>query len=692
MKKIFTRIMLWAVAATALASCANNDINDAINDNNLIEVTLTADKTAVRTELDGVTPLWSVGDKIGVYAQTENQNGELVYQNESFENDNKVEATPFTTFSGKAIPSSTLYVYYPYVAGGINEKGVVKANLPSTQQPTATSFDGKADIMIAKPVTIDENGETLENLQFARLGAIVKIVLKNAPSTLEGKKISSLTMTAGSNLAGKVYLDAINQELGELYDENSQSKSVTANYTTATAFEINDTNATYVIVYPQTLATGSTLSFEATTDGYAITKTATLNKDIVLESGKLTTLNVDISKDTTIEEIEDANWINNAYNLVPSTANLAIGDKVVIVAAGYDKAMGAQNSNNRAAVNVTKGESTVDITAEVEILTVAEGTKEGTFAFQTSSGKYLYAASSSSNHLKEETTLSDNSSFLVTIKDGVATVVAQGANSKNTMRYNPGNTPPIFSCYGSGQADIAIYKLVGEYVVKDPAIKFNEIANVTLEHDATSGSAAVSASNAEGWTITANTEATWVTNLAYANNSITFSISKNESDTERTATVNITAVKDGYNNVTASFTITQKVKPAEGSETTSGWVKVENIADFTEGTYVIVHDVPNKGAYVLPNAQATSAGPTHILLNTKATVSGTTLSNVSDDVKWNLSGTTSAMKIQSAANTANYLYVSGSGNSNLRVGSSGNDKTWTISAYNGGFSIKDNTR
>ena len=51
MKKIFTRIMLWAVAATALASCANNDINDAINDNNLIEVTLTADKTAVRTEL-----------------------------------------------------------------------------------------------------------------------------------------------------------------------------------------------------------------------------------------------------------------------------------------------------------------------------------------------------------------------------------------------------------------------------------------------------------------------------------------------------------------------------------------------------------------------------------------------------------------------------------------------------------------
>ena len=148
-----------------------------------------------------------------------------------------------------------------------------------------------------------------------------------------------------------------------------------------------------------------------------------------------------------------------------------------------------------------------------------------------------------------------------------------------------------------------------------------------------------------------------------------------------------------YGDITKNVTVKQAGKPAEGGgEIVTGWIKVKDISDFTEGQYVIVHDVPSKGAYVLPNDQATSAGPTQILLNTKATVSGTTLSTVSDDVKWNLSGTTSAMKIQSAANTANYLYISGSGNSNVRVAAAGSSTTWKITAYNGGFSIQDNTR
>ena len=224
MKKIFTKLMLLAVAAAALVSCENN-----LNDENPVldlmqDVTLTAEKPAdVRTELIGGAPYWSVDDAIGVYLEDNTKH----YK---FENDAE-EASLTTTFSGQTAVANTLFVYYPYTANGVAELGA-KVDIPANQEPTATSFDGKADIMLAKPVTLDAEGKQLSDLEFARLGAIVKIVLKDTTSSLAGQHVSSLTMTAANNLVGRVYIDAINQELGELY--YGGSKSVTATYSEAT--------------------------------------------------------------------------------------------------------------------------------------------------------------------------------------------------------------------------------------------------------------------------------------------------------------------------------------------------------------------------------------------------------------------------------------------------------------------------
>ena len=516
--------------------------------------------------IEGV-PYWSKGDQIGVYVVE----GES-YKNYAFKNDNE-EASLTTSFTGETAVANTLFVYYPYVAGSdvINDNGCVKATIPSAQQPTVASFDGAADIMIAKPVTLDEEGNQLSDLEFARVGAIVKVVLKDKTGNLADQYLSSLTMTAASDLAGKVYLDVIKQELGELYSNKSQS--VTANYTPATTYAIDGTNATYVVVYPQTLASGSKLTFEATTEGYTITKEITLSQDINLAMGKVTTLNVSLDA-TNVEEIETIEWVNNAYNLVPNITGLAIGDKVVIAAAGYDMALSTtQNSNNRSATAIKKNENkTIEIDSNVEVLTVEAGNIEGTFAFKTSDNKYLYAAATGSNYLRSEATLSDNSSFLVTIADGVASAVAQGTYTNNKLFYN--NSSKIFSCYANTQQAISIYKLVGEYVVKDPAITLS-IADVTVEHDATSGEATVTATNGDGWAITAATEATWVKSLNYAEGKITFTTEANEGEA-RSATVIVTATKADYDNVTATFKISQNAKPAEGGETGGTVVDVLN--------------------------------------------------------------------------------------------------------------------
>ncbi len=144
--------------------------------------------------------------------------------------------------------------------------------------------------------------------------------------------------------------------------------------------------------------------------------------------------------------------------LVTDASTLQAGDQVIIAnaAAGYALSK-EQKTNNRAAVAVTASEGSITLTSEVQILTLAKGTKEGTWAFNAGTG-YLYAASSSSNHLKTEANLSDNSSWTIFIAaDGVATIKAQGTNTRNLLRFN--SSYALFAAYGSGQEDIALYKL-----------------------------------------------------------------------------------------------------------------------------------------------------------------------------------------------------------------------------------------
>ena len=150
--------------------------------------------------------------------------------------------------------------------------------------------------------------------------------------------------------------------------------------------------------------------------------------------------------------------------LVTSASSLAVNDQIVIVAKDANYALsGNQKENNRGAAAVTKSGNNVTLNADVEVITLKAGTTAGTFAFDTGNG-YLYAASTSKNYLKTKSQLDANGSFNITIAStGVATIKSAGNSSKGWLRYNPntGNGDPLFSCYGSGQQDVAIYKLSG---------------------------------------------------------------------------------------------------------------------------------------------------------------------------------------------------------------------------------------
>lgn len=193
-----------------------------------------------------------------------------------------------------------------------------------------------------------------------------------------------------------------------------------------------------------------------------------------------------------------------SYQLVRSTAGLVSGDKYLIVAKGYNKALGGINptsGNNRTAVAVTFATNTKD-----NISTLPDGACElelqaqdnGTWAFYDALNKgYLYAASKSENHLKTKDTLDDNGKATVTITTAsVATIKFTGTNTRNLLRYNP-NTggSPLFSCYSSGQKDVYLYHYVESSATgtTDPKLSYNPASAVVLS------------SNIAGWSAPALT-------------------------------------------------------------------------------------------------------------------------------------------------------------------------------------------
>lgn len=263
-------------------------------------------------------------------------------------------------------------------------------------------------------------------------------------------------------------------------------------YTSATASNIIDCNTVFFkkVSGGSTVETVATPTFSpeegtyteaqnveinCTTDGATIYYTTDGNDPTT--SSSVYSSAIPVSSTTTIKAIAVKDGMNNSqvasatytietpstdqYELVTNASSLAAGDKIIIASTDTDgsgKAMSTtQNSNNRGATDVTISNSIITPGSSVQIITLE---KDGdNWLFNVGSG-YLYAASSSSNHLKTEATpdANGNAKATISITSNAATVTFQGTNTRNLLKYNSGND--IFSCYASGQSPVYIYKKV----------------------------------------------------------------------------------------------------------------------------------------------------------------------------------------------------------------------------------------
>ncbi len=163
------------------------------------------------------------------------------------------------------------------------------------------------------------------------------------------------------------------------------------------------------------------------------------------------------STDEPIEKPE----VLTEWELCTDVTQLAVGDKIVIVALYSDFAMSTmQNTSNRVATGITRNDQTILCGEDVQVVTLEAGILENTFAFGVDGG-YLYASSSSSNQLKTRDDIQENASWAISIEGyGEASIIAQGTSTRNVLKYNTKSN--LFACYDtSGTQDaLAIYKQV----------------------------------------------------------------------------------------------------------------------------------------------------------------------------------------------------------------------------------------
>ena len=162
------------------------------------------------------------------------------------------------------------------------------------------------------------------------------------------------------------------------------------------------------------------------------------------------------------------------YTKITSASGLEAGTMYIIV--GHDDnlgdyAMSYQKNSNRHAVSVTVDNGSITVTpandpnSQTEVHQVMLGGSDGAWTFfDPLKEGYLYAASSSSNQLKTQTTNNANGEWAIEFnEDGTAVVTAQGENTRNIMRFNENssNGDPLFNCYNSGSSinvPVSLYK------------------------------------------------------------------------------------------------------------------------------------------------------------------------------------------------------------------------------------------
>ena len=256
MKKIFTKLMLLAVAATALASCAIDDTNDVATLPG-VEVSINATTTDVSRSAFGdynatdetYPTFWSGTEKWAVCL-----NDKKIEVEDIEFSDDKTSAHASVTFEEPAAYNGTytLFAVSPlsaYVSHSM-ESDYIRYRIPASQTPSTTSCDAAAQVLIAQ----SEPAETVSGFD---------VVFKHAVAYV---KFSFLNVAEGGNVTS-VSISSEDVALAGRYVYAPSTKTIS--FKDEAVYEINlttNTTSDLWVAFGPAAVQGKTLTFTINTD------------------------------------------------------------------------------------------------------------------------------------------------------------------------------------------------------------------------------------------------------------------------------------------------------------------------------------------------------------------------------------------------------------------------------------------
>lgn len=477
MKKFFSFLSASVALALAFVSCQKNqetDFTPASRNIKFYASELVTKTTFGTPDAVGAYPvLWTSNQQVSI---SMNKASAVKADVAPDKTGATAEFTPAREFADDGSSTYTFYAISPSnaVISDISAKkddnyyNRWSVQIPADQTPLENSADELAQILVAK-YTEGKAGVMPESVtfNFSHLTAYGKFSLVNLALDSD-EAVAGVSLEAEEEWAGRWFYYVEDSEVDTGITAGTWAENGTAG-TNIISLKTDKTSDIWFACRPVDMG-GKTIKVSVNTSKDRVfTKTITIPAGYKFQAGHIASFGVNMAGVTP----EGA----KTYVLIKDVSEIQEGEEIIIVAKDAGFAIGTtQNGNNRSASEVTIDTNTdgksviVNPSATVLRLNIAEGNTTGTFALETINGGtssgYLYAASSGSNYLRTETTLTDNSSWEIEIVGGIASVTAQGTNTRNTLNYN--SSSKIFSCYASGSVRIFMLNGAGNEPVKAP--------------------------------------------------------------------------------------------------------------------------------------------------------------------------------------------------------------------------------
>ena len=548
MKKYF---ILFSAALLSLAAC-NKEIVEPIADNETdVVLTFTSERPQLdadtRTAWDSETSsiVWAEGDKIRVgytidgdwMGQTEAGEAKFYYSKEVVINDTNASVGEFnvpitgggtTAFTDPEIEGK--YVFYALYPGSLlSDTKVATApdvpvTLKSNQTPTAESFDGATDIMVAKTAEMDLGGLPTDpiELMWDRVVAHGYFTLKDLQGVVDGETVTKVTLTAQENaaLAGDI---SVSLEDGSFTASDATNEIVVNGADLAFVKEDGKTNLKiWLSALPETL-TALTVDLE-TNKAHYVREIPGISKTLKRNARNVLAINMSTATRTAIAEVV---WVKKNITAITSS------DVFVIVGNnGANYAMTNDNgtSSAPAVASVTvSGDKLSSSPADNIQWTLSASEGSYTFYPNGSTDKWLYCTSS-------------NNGVRVGTNDNKAFTIDQGyLKNTATSRYVGIYNSQDWRCYTLSSGSIAS-NIAGQtfsFFVKTAAGDVKETPTITFPELSTTVEIGETVSN--------------VATIDPEGLEITYSSDDEDIATVDASTGEVTGIAAGTATITASF-------------------------------------------------------------------------------------------------------------------------------------------